>query len=88
MVIIMRRGATAAQIDGVVATIDELGLKAHLSRGEEVTIIGVVVSDVPSRDHYYSAYSSHADDKHGDSVPAGLNGAAAEAAEPAERAAS
>jgi 3-deoxy-7-phosphoheptulonate synthase len=42
MMIIMRTDATPTQIDQVVAKVEQHGLKAHLSKGEERTIIGVV----------------------------------------------
>ena len=42
MIIIMRHGATPEEIAGVVARIDAAGLKAHVSQGTELTIIGAV----------------------------------------------
>jgi 3-deoxy-7-phosphoheptulonate synthase len=42
MMIIMRTDATSEQIDQVVVKVEQHGLKAHLSRGEERTVIGVV----------------------------------------------
>jgi 3-deoxy-7-phosphoheptulonate synthase len=42
MVIIMEKTATKEQVDHVVERIDELGVKAHLSVGEERTIIGLI----------------------------------------------
>src|SRR5436853_2553528 len=42
MIIVLRPGSTPEQIDHVVQRIAELGLKAHLSRGELRTIIGVI----------------------------------------------
>jgi 3-deoxy-7-phosphoheptulonate synthase len=45
MIVVMKRGAGDAEIDSVVARIRELGFAAHLSRGEERTIIGVVGDD-------------------------------------------
>lgn len=42
MIVIMKQGAAASSIDSVVSYIKENGLTAHLSQGEEVTIIGVV----------------------------------------------
>ena len=45
MIVVMRRGATEAAVEGVVARIRELGFAAHLSRGEERTIVGVVGDD-------------------------------------------
>ena len=45
MIVIMQAGATAKQISAVIARIEEIGLKAHLSEGQERTIIGVVGED-------------------------------------------
>lgn len=42
MMIIMQREATTEQIDSIVARVESEGLNAHLSRGAEVTVIGVV----------------------------------------------
>ena len=42
MIIILKSGATEAQIDHVVERVEALGLKAHLSRGTYRTIIGVI----------------------------------------------
>ncbi len=47
MVIIMKSGASAAEIAGVVKHIETVGMRAHLSQGEERTIIGVVGDDRP-----------------------------------------
>ena len=42
MVVIMKAGAGEAQINGVVERIERCGMQAHLSRGEERTIIGLI----------------------------------------------
>jgi 3-deoxy-7-phosphoheptulonate synthase len=42
MMIVMRTDATAEQIHSVVSRVEHFGLKAHLSQGEERTVIGVV----------------------------------------------
>jgi 3-deoxy-7-phosphoheptulonate synthase len=42
MIIVMRPKASDESVDAVVSYIKNNGLQAHLSRGEEVTIIGVV----------------------------------------------
>ena len=47
MVIIMKSGASTVEVGAVVKRIEEIGLKAHLSQGEERTIIGVVGNDRP-----------------------------------------
>ena len=49
MLIIMRADATQDQIDHVVARIEVMGLKAHLSRGTERTIIGAIGDGRPRR---------------------------------------
>ena len=47
MIIVMERGATREQVNDIVARVKGLGLGAHLSEGEERTIIGVVGSPLP-----------------------------------------
>ncbi|MFZ1791962.1 MAG: 3-deoxy-7-phosphoheptulonate synthase [Anaerolineae bacterium] len=47
MVIIMKSGASAQEIAGVVRHIENVGMKAHLSAGEERTIIGMVGDERP-----------------------------------------
>lgn len=42
MIIVMKHGAAPASIDSVVSYIENNGLQTHLSKGEEVTIIGIV----------------------------------------------
>jgi len=42
MMIIMRTGATPKQISNVVARIEQQGLRAHISRGAERTVIGAI----------------------------------------------
>lgn len=42
MIVIMKQGAAPSSIDSVVSYIKSSGLSVHLSKGEEVTIIGVV----------------------------------------------
>src|SRR5258706_535092 len=45
MIVIMQVGASAKQISAVIARIKEMGLDAHLSEGQERTVIGVVGDD-------------------------------------------
>lgn len=53
MVIIMKHNATPAEIEDVVHNIEELGFRAHLSSGEERTIIGVIGDERPVEpDHF------------------------------------
>ncbi len=47
MIIVMRHGATAKEVAQVVARIEKMGYRAHLSTGEERTIIGVIGDDRP-----------------------------------------
>ncbi|HQV26588.1 MAG TPA: 3-deoxy-7-phosphoheptulonate synthase [Thermoflexales bacterium] len=47
MVIIMKAGASAQAIAGVVSRIESEGMRAHLSQGEERTIIGMVGDERP-----------------------------------------
>ncbi|MBN2002210.1 MAG: 3-deoxy-7-phosphoheptulonate synthase [Anaerolineae bacterium] len=47
MIIIMRHDATMAQIANVTARIEQMGCQAHLSEGEERTIIGVIGNGRP-----------------------------------------
>ena len=42
MIIVMRMGASEAEVGAVTRQIQELGFRAHLSRGEERTIIGLI----------------------------------------------
>ena len=42
MIVVMKMGAKEREIDAVVTKVEGLGFKAHLSRGEEVTIIGLI----------------------------------------------
>ncbi len=42
MIIVMKQGASNAQVDEVVMLVEKMGYKAHLSRGVERTIIGVI----------------------------------------------
>ncbi|HVC35629.1 MAG TPA: 3-deoxy-7-phosphoheptulonate synthase [Chloroflexota bacterium] len=47
MIVIMERRATPAQVQKVVGRVEELGFRAHLSQGEERTIIGVIGDERP-----------------------------------------
>src|SRR5947199_8735044 len=42
MIIVLRAHSTDAEVDHVIERIKDLGFKAHLSRGELRTIIGVI----------------------------------------------
>jgi 3-deoxy-7-phosphoheptulonate synthase len=45
MIVIMQVGASTKQISAVIARIKEMGLEAHLSEGQERTVIGLVGDD-------------------------------------------
>jgi 3-deoxy-7-phosphoheptulonate synthase len=47
MIIVMRQRASEEEVRNVVASIEELGYRAHLSQGEERTIIGVIGDERP-----------------------------------------
>lgn len=53
MIIVMKHGASAADIDVVVKQVEVYGYKAHLSQGTERTIIGVVGDDRPVQSHNF-----------------------------------
>lgn len=42
MIIVMKTGASEEEVQEVVARVEEMGYKTHLSRGEERTIIGII----------------------------------------------
>lgn len=47
MIVIMKQGATSAQIANVIARIEQMGCGAHISEGKERTIIGVIGNGRP-----------------------------------------
>ena len=47
MIVVMRSGASSAEIQAVVERVGELGFRAHLSAGQERTIIGVIGDERP-----------------------------------------
>jgi 3-deoxy-7-phosphoheptulonate synthase len=47
MIIVMKSRASTQQVSAVVKRIEALGYRAHLSQGEETTIIGVIGDDRP-----------------------------------------
>lgn len=47
MIVIMRAGATPAEIEHVTERVSELGYQVHLSRGTERTIIGIIGDERP-----------------------------------------
>ena len=53
MMIIMRADATPEQISQVVARVEAVGLRAHLSHGQERTLIGAIGDDrTVDKDHF------------------------------------
>lgn len=57
MIIVMKHGAAAADIDTVVQQVETFGYKTHLSQGTERTIIGVVGDDRPVQSHNFEMLS-------------------------------
>jgi len=55
MIVIMRSKARPESIEAVVARVKELGLRAHLSEGEERTIIGVIGGERSLRESAFRA---------------------------------
>jgi 3-deoxy-7-phosphoheptulonate synthase len=56
MIVVMKPVATAQEISDVISRIESDGYKAHLSQGEQHTIVGVVgESPTPLREENYSA---------------------------------
>jgi len=53
MIIIMKMGAGEEEIRGVVDQIEKMGFRAHLSRGEERTIIGIIGDERPVSPHVF-----------------------------------
>jgi 3-deoxy-7-phosphoheptulonate synthase len=49
MIIVLKTGATQSEIDHVIEKIESLGLKPHVSKGVERTIIGAIGDEAPLR---------------------------------------
>ncbi len=56
MVIIMKRQTSPADIERVVEDVESLGFKAHLSAGEERTIIGVIGDERPIEPEHFEMF--------------------------------
>ena len=56
MIVIMKHHATETEINGVVQQIESLGFKAHLSQGEERTIIGVIGDERPAEPEQFELF--------------------------------
>ncbi len=61
MIIILKAGVTEDQISHVIARVESLGLKAHLSRGTHRTIIGVIGDKSQLQPARFQAISGVAD---------------------------
>ncbi len=61
MIIILKPGATDAQIDHVVERVESLGFHAHLSRGTHRTIIGVIGDESALQTSQFQAIAGVAD---------------------------
>lgn len=59
MIIVLSPHATGSQVDAVIEKIERLGLRAHVSPGEERTIVGVVDPDGAGRTHAAAALETH-----------------------------
>ncbi len=57
MIVIMRHDATAEQIDHIVTRVHGLGMKTHLSQGEERTIIGLIGDERPLDPEHLEAFT-------------------------------
>ena len=53
MIVVMKHHATDEEIAGVVQHIESLGFRAHLSQGEERTIIGVIGDERPVEPEHF-----------------------------------
>ena len=47
MIVVMKQGATHAQIVNVTARIEQMGCRAHISEGKECTIVGIIGNGRP-----------------------------------------
>jgi 3-deoxy-7-phosphoheptulonate synthase len=54
VLIVMKQTATPDEVDSVVARIERAGARAHISRGEEVTVIGAI-GGLETEDHVQQA---------------------------------
>ncbi len=57
MVIVMKYNATAEEIAGVIRNIESFGFKAHLSRGEERSVIGIIGDERPVEPEHWETLS-------------------------------
>jgi 3-deoxy-7-phosphoheptulonate synthase len=57
MIIVMKHNATAEEIAGIIQHVESLGFRAHLSRGEERTIIGVIGDERPIEPEHFELFA-------------------------------
>ena len=50
MVIVTKPGITEAELDHIRERVEALGLRTHVSRGEERTIVGCIGDEAPLRE--------------------------------------
>jgi len=55
MIIIMKHNAKAEEIAGAISNVESLGFKAHVSSGEERTIIGVIGDERPVEPEHWES---------------------------------
>jgi len=60
MIVILRKGATEEQVSRIVDAIEDAGFGAHMSRGEERTIIGAIGTSPEMRPHLMEMFSGMA----------------------------
>jgi 3-deoxy-7-phosphoheptulonate synthase len=53
VIVVMKHGATARELAAVVAQVEELGLRPHLSWGEDRTIVGVIGEGRSLQSHFF-----------------------------------
>ena len=58
MIVVMRHGATRAEIQDVLDRVKDMGFRAHLSEGQERTIIGVIGDERPINENLFRAMDS------------------------------
>jgi 3-deoxy-7-phosphoheptulonate synthase len=57
MIVVMKHNATAEEIAEVIQHVESLGFSAHLSRGEERTIIGVIGDERPIEPEHFELFA-------------------------------
>lgn len=57
MIVVMKRNATAEEIAQVVQHVESLGFRAHLSTGEERTIVGIIGDERPVEPEHFESFA-------------------------------